>query len=365
MSESHGMAKKTGYMRLTESFLGSFNWQYHHVTRQSFGEWARSVRIPPLGVDEHQYRPMKEGRPVPAGFIATFSEYLSASLSNGQYSASEIASLCGPESDLPKRNERMRFAWSLGWRELFAEITRPFAPPTEAYCKDENDIAAVATMVMQCVTAQIGKPLTGRAAIACAEEYMGRTHDEYIRWLLTLWQANRHTVLFATQRIESSTQRVGTTVIAPVTEAFYQRFRQGNAEDSDCGPGDLSRQSKYLFIEAVAENMELKRNQAKAHRSMAMANTHLYQFAALCPPLNSTGDTDPTMFTFAGTPEGMTRLQTYNYVDVGTKTPLTGKAVMEFGRPTEGLALSRYRIMQALVSMYQAHICGDQVLMGD
>ena len=205
--------------------------------------------------------------------IEAFSEYISDVLHLGRYPVSAIASPCEPEST-PESDTSTRepYAWDLGWANLFAFITKNFSVVEEAYCQNEADIELAATWVLQCLAKYMEKTLSGDDAIAFAERVMQRTRDEYAQLLLMLWKANEHAVLFATQRQGESLGRIGLSVMAPVTEEFYGRFRRGEAEDSDITQADLLRVTKCVLHDAIAENWEGRRR-VKAGWSMALMRT--------------------------------------------------------------------------------------------
>lgn len=359
--------EKPGHMRLREEFRGGFPWKRDRLTRDEFREWARSQRNPPIHVGVHKWRPMRDGKPVPRAMVEAFSEYISDVLRLGRYPVSAIASPCepelAPEGDTPAREP---YAWDMGWASLFAYIARNFTVPEEAYCRDEADIDLAATMVLRCVGEATDKAASGPAAIALAERIMRRSRDDYAQFLLMLWKVNENAVLFATQREGRSLLRVGLTAMAPVTEAFYQRFRKGEAEDSDMTRDDMAPNSKFILHDAGAENRDLDVRRAKASRSMTLARTVLYQLASLWPPLHK-GNVNPRLISLGGTPEIEKRLKTYSYRETGAKTRLTGKTILEIAPPTVRTSrseyprdLGHYLAMKAIGLLYQAAISGQR-----
>ena len=366
------LAEQHTHMRLRAEFLESFQWKHNRLTRDGFREWARNERRPPIHAAIHRWSPMRLGKPVPRAMVEAFSEYISDVLHLGRFPISDIASFCDHEppsqSDSPSREPN---PWILGFSDLFAYLAKNFSVPEDAYCQNEDDIHLAATMVVRWVGEQTDKTASGDATIAIGERAMQRTLDDYAQLLLKLWKANEHAVLFATQRDDHSIGRVGVAAMAPVTEDFYQRFRKGGAEDSDLGPGDLRRISRFILFDAASENRGADMRRAKSGRSMALARTTLYQLAALTPPLDK-GNTKPRVITFAGTPESEKRLRAFHYRETGAKTRLTGKAVMEFAPPslrTSGLEyprdLAHYLAMKAIGLMYQAGINGQQQQLED
>jgi hypothetical protein len=271
-----------GYMRLRAEFLSGFEWKRDRLTRDEFREWARNRRNPPIHVGLHKWRPMRDGKPVPRAMVDAFSEYISDVLHLGRYPVSAIASQCDPEQT-PDGHTTARepYIWDLGWTNLFAYIAKNFSVPEEAYCQNEADIDVAAKMVLQWVGEQTDKAVSGRQAIALAEQVMRRTCDEYAEFLLMLWKVNEHAVLFATHHDSHSLVRAGVTAMAPLTKQFYLRFRQGKAEDSDITTKDVVKTSKFVLHDAAVEDREVDVRRAKASRSMSLGRTVLYQFASL------------------------------------------------------------------------------------
>ena len=352
------------YLRLTPEFLGRFDWKGSPLTRDGFRHWARTRRDVPLHISVHHWRPLHGGEPVPRPVVEAFSEYLSDVLRLGRFPLKDIAETA-PANPPEKRDRpgRVPNAWRVGWSGLFAHVIQGFAVPDEAYCRDEADVRLAAAMVMHNL-GRIEASATSKAlAIAFAEQFMKRTLDEYARMLLILWQANENTVLFTTlHHKDGSCDRVGVSVVAPLTEAFYRRFRGGEAEAFDVTADDVPGSSLFQLIDAVSDNPEFDVRRDKANRSMDQARTVLFQFASLARPLYR-GTRNPRIITQAGDGESYKRLQSYHYQEVGSLTRLTGKRVMEFAPPNlrrQGshypLALAQYLAMKSMLLIYQASI---------
>jgi hypothetical protein len=224
-----------------------------------------------------------------------------------------------------------------------------------------------ATMVLQFVGRQEDKSLSGKAAIAAAERIMNRTLDEYSQSLLTFWKANANTVLFAIQK-EGPLSRVGVSVVVPLTKEFYRRFRGGRAEDADITRDDIPTKSTFILIDAAVDHHDVDTRLAKSKRSMSQVRTVMYQLASLSPPLH-TKDANPHVISFVGTPESRLRFKAYNFTEVGAKTRLSGKDVVEFAPPDKKvlglrytLAYANYLFMKATLLIYQASVGAQDVV---
>ena len=164
---------------------------------------------------------------------------------------------------------------------------------------------------------------------------MKRTPEEVGRLFFDAWKANENSVLFTVrENMDGSIERLGCSVIFAVSKAFYRKYRAGEAEDTDATAADMPGEGLNILIEAINENMEIDTRREKAKRSMQQIETALFQTAAACVPLNSMS-ANPSLITMGGDDESVVRLKSYRYREVGTRTRLTGKPVMEFAPPTD------------------------------
>jgi hypothetical protein len=347
---------KADWLRLKDDFRAEVAWL--HGMRGEFLRWA-AESYPDVALDPHHWRPMRDGRPVPAEQVRLFSEFLSDK-HDRRYLASQIAEPCGPEAIEPDPNPRF-----LGWPRLFEVITRRFAPPVETYCKDDDDIKLAAGIILEAVGELEGDaPLTGRAARRRGERIMRRSHDELARQLAMFRRADEKAVLFATWRDGGVLHRVGVSVVVPVTKEFYARFRGGAVEDIDLARRDIAVPSKFLFCHAYADyrtpGLDARRD--PGGRGLAQTHTVLWQLASLCPSMHKAS---PRLIAVAGTPENEKGMRAYRFVPTGAITPLTGKAVMEIAPPRlsdHGAAYfgaaAHFATMKALLGLYQSIIYG-------
>jgi len=349
------------YMQLTPEFLAGFDWSGSPLTRDGFRRWARVDRIDAININPKKWPLLKAGQPVPLHMMLAFSEYISDVLKLGRYPIGQIAKACRPGPNAPDRVVRHRNLWRLGWADLFAFITRCRTVSDEAYCQDTRDVFAAARMIFQSVGAREGKAGDAEAAIAAGERIMRRSLDDYARSLLTLWKANENTVLFAIKQERNTSIRVGVSVLIPLSKAFYRRFCDGQAEDTDIVPGDLQVPSGHLMIGAAADNRDLDHRRSKADHSVPQFLTLLFQIASLCPLLEEGVYVD--LIGFAGTDESRSRLEAYHFKDLGTKTPVTGKAVLELRQLRQSAhflkdpkSLAQDLAVRATLQVYQATI---------
>ena len=146
--------------------------------------------------------------------------------------------------------------------------------------------------------------------------------------------------------------RIGVSVVAPLTKSCYAKFRGGQYEDMDISNKDILVRSNYLLIDAVVEDEAEDWRREKSKRTLSQSMTTLFQLASLCLPLKQSA-VDPFVLSFCGTAESARRLRAYDYVEVGAKTPVTHKDIMEFRNADEYLAAFRFGIMRTLLRAYQ------------
>jgi hypothetical protein len=353
-------------MCLRGEFRESFPWTLVELKRDAFRRWARSERIPPINVPAQHWRPMREGEPVAATTIEAFSEYIGKVKSIPSVhdcTPAKIAMHCGPPDPAAKGKDRQKDAWRLGWKELYVQLSDGFTLDDEAHCADEDDLALAAAMIYECEGWRHDKRLTGRQAIAYTNELVGCTCDEYAQALLTYWKANEHAVLFPTQRRGGSVQRIGVNVSVPLTEDFYRRFRQGLEGEIVSAPGCIVARSKYVYMAAMAEDINIDLKRGKAARSLAHFRNILYQLAAVSEPLEQHGNA-LHLITYQGSKETTKRSSAYGFTELASKIPRTGDTIVEFAPPVKEeltrfayvAALGSYLSMKGLVQIYQAFI---------
>lgn len=355
---------KQPYMCLREAFRATFPWNHQRLTRDGFRQWARTRRTPPINVNAHVWRPMRDGKPVPRAMVEAFSEYIALQLilppSDCKLSAiAEAAD--APAAGRSVESHRQRPSYAISYRELYFRLCHVLGIDDPARCEDESDLYLAARMIVECVGWH-EKRLSGKSAIAYGEKVMKRPLDDYAQELLTYWQANEHAVMFATLRQGDSVERIGACVCIPVTEGFYRRLRVGEADEARIAPDDLMPQSQYVLAQAFAENVaiDLKRN--KVARSLAQVRGAMYQLSTLFLPVQHEA-WQPHIVALAGTAENGKRMHAYGFSPTGAITPLSGRPVVEFAPPdkeTHGLAyckaLAEYLPMRSLIQVFQAYI---------
>jgi hypothetical protein len=353
------------FMRLRETFSSAFPWNHHDLTREGCRLWARTKRQPPIYLDAHHWRPLRDGKPVPREMAEAFSEYISwlHILPANDCRLSVIAVACEPlgktKTDVANRP---RLTYVAGWKYVYNFIVNcPFGIDERARCENETDLLLAARVIFEGF-AWHDKRILGKSAIPYAESVMKRTVDEYAQALLLFWQVNEHAVLFATQRRGGTVERVGACVCVAVTEEFYRRFRSGKADESRIAPGDLAPQSQYVLVDAYVENVAIDLKQNKVARSLSQTRSSLYQLASLFLPVQHEA-WQPHIVTFAGSTENAKRLRAYGFSPTGAKLPETGKDIMEFAPPQpekHGVgylkALAEYLPMKSLIQIFQAYI---------
>jgi hypothetical protein len=368
-----GRNKKRRFMCLRKEFREAFPWNAVELKRDGFRRWARSERIPPINVPAQHWRPMREGEPVPAATIEAFSEYIGkvkSIVSTEDSMPSRIAEDCEPP-DAPKGRDRQKDAWGLGWKELYVQLSDAFKLDDEAHCADEDDLALAAAMIFECEGWRHDKRLAGRQAVAYAQDLIGCSADEYAQALLLYWKANEHAVLFPTQRRGGSVQRIGVNVSVPVSEEFYTRFRQGLEGEVISTPGHILPRSRFVFIAAMADDINIDLKRVKAARSMAHFRNILYQIAAVSEPVEKP-DSALHLISYLGSKEIGKRSNTYGFTRLNSRMPPTGDVIIEFSPPVKeelsrlayAAALGNYLPMKGLIQVYQAFIDAERRHLG-
>lgn len=353
------------FVRLREEFLPSFPW--NNFRREQFTEWARRTRTPRLfGVNNHILADLRGGRPVTYEVGHAFYEYLILhQLIDPEKPFEDIAAPCEAHEPSGKDSADAFDPWDAArasggthWKRMFVGLTRQFEPDPLSYCRDEEDFARGARIIMERVGAHNDKFAKGDDAIKAASDAMKTDFATYVQFLRMAWEPNRHAVMFPTEHIKGETRRLGVSVVLPISPHCFADLEAG-MEPADITAADLLPKSNFLHMNAMAESRELDNRSSRSSRRMAMASTLLYQIASLAPRLSI--DDDIHLATFGGTPETARRQRIYNFVPTGSVTSRTGKAVVRFGPPgqdaadraTRQLLRTEYFVMHALVQFYQ------------
>lgn len=363
MSPSGGSATRM-FMCLRESFCSTFPWNHQRLKRDAFIEWARTRRKPPIRTSVHDWRPMRDGKPVRREIIEAFSEYIGERqiLPEKDCRLAAIADRCDPQVEAkPSPRQRQYPAWALGWTGLYAHMASSFAIDDEAYCANEADLRQAAYLAAECIARHDGLNVSGAAAIEASERIMGRTFETWVEQMLYFWQANEASVMFGTMRRGGKAERIAVNIMFPITEDFQRRLFAGEADDATITPADLAPRSQYLWVHTVVENRAIDVRRDKAARSFAHWRTALYQAGCLLLPVRDA--TQPHLIAVLGTKEGGRRAQSFGFAPVGVRTPVSKKELVEFAPPSRDkfgirypLALAEYLAMKSMIQIYQAYI---------
>jgi hypothetical protein len=183
---------------------------------------------------------------------------------------------------------------------------------------------------------------------------MGRSEDDYARWLRALWEKDRHTVMAPVHRHDNGMiERLGVSVILPLTGSAFQRLWSGEIGDQEITADDILSPSKYLFVDALGEPPETL---AGPHeRSTAQARCMLYQEAYF-----SRRQRQPILFTIAANPQYKERLEREGFRATGaclhgTEVPIVALCPPEDlpGAPPD--AWKDYRMFEFLLNCFQEH----------
>lgn len=345
------------FMELKPDFIRGFDWERRDkstkrklVVRDHFCKWASGERDPRLYITPHDWRPLRDGNPVPREMVEAFSEYISDHLKIGKFPLSAIAALSQRKGPMD------------GWSRLVDLLTDRFSITGKTFCRNEGDIRFAGATVLQWVGSQTDPTLAGADAIALGERVMQRSLGDYIAMLRMLYEKNRNSIIFATQGAGSSSVRTGVAISAPITEDFYRKFRGGDAEDSDMVAGDILPTSGHVLLDAAAIGPGLDRRRAKIGLSISLAQAVVVQLAYLLPRLQD-GMTDPCVIAASGTDANRKWLRVFKYYNTGSRTRLSGNAVMEYAPPDAGMTglerfqyLAQYRSMKLTILTCQDYI---------
>jgi hypothetical protein len=347
------------YLKLRQSFIDSFDWDMRDVSCAQIRLWLCG-RKPPVSFRREFWKPMRDGRSVPAKFIEVFVEYLRTALHRTDIELSNVSECATPER---RRNETFDPRCA-SWLEIMAFFGRRMQLSEIEYCENDDDIDAAARMVMVGIGRATDKSLSTDAAVASGEQIMKLSLKDYVKVLSVMRASSEYSIVFAVQREKGTPTRLGVSVAAAVSPEFYTRLRNGEAEVIDIGAADLRDRSEYIHLSALCENTEnttntkLDRRVAPRRRGMLIASAVLSQFASLSVPRFDAG---MNMIAFRG-PRNAKTLESYNFVPVDKPCPRTHLNLLELTRPTRKaygvmrfpMAAAQYMAMRGIVFMYQA-----------
>lgn len=216
--------------------------------------------------------------------------------------------------------------WRKPWQAMFKVIGRLFlqifSPPELANCKTEQDVQQAARMTLEWMgrQSQGGKEdgqLQENEAIRLGESYLRLTQKEMVAHYRALADFSENCIKFIMAGDQRGIQkRVGLTVLVPLTEASYKRFREGKIDPAALRRSDFQARSSYILWLAVLECRpgEFADRTAIADAQIA---TLLCQFAAL----SRRGKRGYHSISVCGTPESKRRLLAHSFLPTGTFTP--------------------------------------------
>lgn len=349
----------TGHMMLRPEFLGTFPWDHPQLFRDAFRLWALKTRQPPINIRPHLWVPLKEGRAVRRVIVEAFCEYIGEKLEILPRSRCEVGKIAVPCDPPPPESRHgvpaRRIAWESGWISIFQQMIYNLSITDESYCFDEADVAHAARIVMTSLSYYAGNRFPEPEAIAYAETRINRPIAEYTSDLIRYWKKNEHSIMFATVRRGSRIERVGVSIVVPVTDQYKARLYGGLADVNAIADDDVAARSMNVQFAGLSEDRAIDVRRDKAARAGAQILTLIYQLAAALSPVVNDGQ--PCIISFAGTEVNTRRLRAYGFKEIGVTTPNTRVSIMEFSEPkppdNKLLARAQYQAMIALVKIHQ------------
>ncbi|HZZ80794.1 MAG TPA: hypothetical protein VFE62_19990 [Gemmataceae bacterium] len=343
------------YLKLTDAFRLSFDWNQKYFGSSRFVKWAAEDRKPPVKLRRDHWNPMREGQSVPAIFIQAFAEYLREVFRHPEIDVLAISEPAVKEPTFGKYPD----GWLAGWLELFFFYGRTFDFSGISPCEDEDSVSDAAEMAVKAAGREIDPSLSDDMAIAAGEQLIRRSWREYAAMLMRLREANKYSVVFAMGHNKNGEwERQGVSVAFAVTKDYYSRFRKGLVDDIDIKSKDLCGKSSYIYANALFESPDVDRRVASRKRSVCVASAVMSQFAELCLPLHKH---ELSLIATIGTERNGEILESYSFQKLGTRSRATQLEVMEFAPPKMGLAhsvthpfsVAQYMAMRATLILFQ------------
>jgi hypothetical protein len=366
------------YLQLKPVFVNQFSWD--DVNLQELIRWAHTDRTPKLAVAHHKVYAMKGGLAVPDYTVIAFFEWLDTQDHTRKYlkdhGYTRVAHIADPTD--PRKGDRGKHRgpvnpWTSDHDRLGNFLSRAFRVPEEGLFVSENQLWKAAEFVVKCVGLSYDPSLSDSAAVELGCRHMKREVDDYAQLLAKLWRVKTESVMFTPRRnvrgecLRDSEGEIiarGVTVLACVQPGFYERFRTGNAEDSDIEPHDLLPTGRQLLVDAFLDIDWITRKSFKG--GLEVFRTILYQGAAQSLPLTRP---NINILTFGGTPDSEKVLRSFGYRALGTTTRLTGRPIYELTRPSSAHGLKalvgyvQYDAMKMLLRHYQIEIARERKLL--
>jgi hypothetical protein len=286
--------------------------------------------------------------------IVAFSEFISDVAGLGRYPFSQIAEDCGAPGD----DDAIRAPdiWQTGWVGVLSHFSKSLTLCDESFCRDEEDLVTAASVVLRVFGESRG--YRGEEALAAGCRILERTVEDYAALYYRMWRANEAAVLFGTRQSRSGIHRIGVVASAPITPAFYDRFRAGGLDDMDIQEEDLLPRSRHLLLTALADD-HVPGGLKRGPRSMGMVTSGMMQTACLVPQLYMQEETRIQLIGIEGTPTNGSRAASFGFTRVGTHTRQQA-SIIEFpseddlGMLRRSDVFARYLAMKAVLILFQS-----------
>lgn len=168
-----------------------------------------------------------------------------------------------------------------------------------------------------------GHSVSDKDALDLATSVIGLTVEEYLDRARTWMSHHPWTVV----RAVANRSSVGVSIVLPLKEAAYQRVRMGAMPSSDCRTSDFEYPSKFLLIEACAEDPEVLRR--GENPTMALMACLVMQCASLTRLQRLAHGETIRWLSFAATPTNRDRLLKHGFSPTGTRMARTDLEVLE------------------------------------
>lgn len=282
---------------------------------------------------ERNSRRMMDGEPVSETLVSALfnvlqrkgPEWDDATLKNPMVCVAE------PNDPIPKGGD----AWMRGWISLEdpsvleASDSSVACGGQLAYVSSEADFFEAAETILRTLAwkSKAGAIATPDEAIevGCGLALV-KDAGEFVAWLRRLVKFDPRTVRFAVHQ----EQRVGVTVVAPLSQASYRDFAAGEVLPHQIGIHHLHKGSEHLMLAAVAECDPGMPRRKRKPVTEAHVRAVLRQFAAFTPDVYRM-HARPSIVSFGGSKMNLERLRALSFREVpGERSlPATDMPIME------------------------------------
>src|ERR1043165_7355604 len=228
--------------------------------------------------------------------------------------------------------------WGMG-RQALLLLFNTILKPAE-HCRlipreNEREVRdAVGWMCVEAGRQLASLDLAPVEALSEAKRRMGISMDAYQERALAWWRREPWTVVHAVG--DRGRGIKGMCIVLPVTKSFYERARSGACASFDCNPEDIEAPSRFLIIEGVAPETEVRRKSGGPGWSLfAALHCHAARVSDV-PGLGEGHGKSLHLLTFAGTPVGKRRAKRMGFKAVGTCFPGTAIEYMELQVSIDG-----------------------------